>query len=135
MSKAEVPIITVNSDKKCKGCGAKFPTQCGYCISCVAEHILRPEGSVKNCLPTRKETEVANCPIIEQMGDGTTVGRCWFHLPDGKTCSRHGDVSVEVRIFQRYGHTTLENIMRRRKGLPRLGKAIDAKGSDDEERH
>ena len=29
-----------------------------------------------------------NCPIKEQTGDGEVVGRCWFHLPDGKTCPR-----------------------------------------------
>lgn len=29
---------------------------------------------------------MANCPINEQAGDGLVVGRCWHHLPDGKTC-------------------------------------------------
>jgi len=62
-----------------------------------------------------------NCPINEQTGDGVSCGRCWFHLPDGKTCPRHGDVADEVRRFKETGHTTLENVMRKRKGLPTLG--------------
>ena len=62
-----------------------------------------------------------NCPINEQTGDGTIVGRCWFHLPDGKTCHQHGDVSDEVARFNETGHTTLENAMRKRKGWPLLG--------------
>jgi len=62
-----------------------------------------------------------NCPILEQTADGANVGRCWFHLPDGKTCPRHGDVSVEVDHFNESGKCTLENIMRKRKSLPKLG--------------
>lgn len=58
-----------------------------------------------------------NCPINEQTADGEYVGRCWFHLPDGKTCPRHGDVEEEVRVFRRSGSLTRENIMRVRKGL------------------
>lgn len=63
-----------------------------------------------------------NCPIHEQTGDGKGVGRCWFYLPDGKTCPRHGDVSVEVTEFETTGKTTLENKMRQRKGMVLLGK-------------
>lgn len=63
-----------------------------------------------------------NCPINEQTADGRTCGRCWFHLPDGKTCPRHGDVSDEVARFEETGHCTLENIMRKRKGMPLLGR-------------
>lgn len=63
-----------------------------------------------------------NCPINEQTGDGRICGRCRFYLSDGFTCSRHGDVSVEVRHFKATGKTTLENTMRERKGKPRLGK-------------
>ncbi len=58
-----------------------------------------------------------NCPINEQTADGVVVGRCWYHLPDGVTCPRHGDVSVEVERFCETGHTTLENVMLKRKGL------------------
>ena len=58
-----------------------------------------------------------NCPINEQTANGYVCGRCWFHLPDGKTCPRHGDVGEEVERFEETGHTTLENIMRKRKGL------------------
>lgn len=36
--------------------------------------------------------EFTNCPVLERTGDGHPVGRCWFHLPDGKTCPRHGDI-------------------------------------------
>ena len=49
-----------------------------------------------------------NCPINERTGDGVHVGRCWFHLPDGKTCPRHGDVSEAVRHFESTGKTTPE---------------------------
>jgi len=61
-----------------------------------------------------------NCPINEQNGDGQIVGRCWHYLPDGITCPRHGDVSVEVERFENTGRMTLENIMRQRKGLSHL---------------
>ena len=63
-----------------------------------------------------------NCPINEQTGDGTRVGRCWFYLPDGKTCPRHGDVSVEVDKYIATRKMTMENDMRARKGLVLLGK-------------
>lgn len=63
-----------------------------------------------------------NCPINEQTGDGHACGRCCFYLPDGVTCPRHGDVSVEVKHFDATGHITLENTMRERKGKPLLGK-------------
>lgn len=64
---------------------------------------------------------VSNCPIREQTGDGRVVGRCWFYLPDGKTCPRHGDVSVEVERYINEGCTTLENDWCRRVGKPLLG--------------
>jgi len=49
-----------------------------------------------------------NCPIREQTADGVPVGRCWFHLKDGKTCPRHGDVSKAVEYYKDTGRTTLE---------------------------
>lgn len=64
--------------------------------------------------------EGVNCPITEQTADGHNVGRCWFYLPDGKTCPRHGDVSDEVARFEATGRGTLENVMRNRKGLSLL---------------
>ena len=63
-----------------------------------------------------------HCPINEQTADGDCVGRCWHTLTDGKTCPRHGDVSDEVRRFEETGRCTLENVMRKRKGLPLLEK-------------
>jgi hypothetical protein len=65
---------------------------------------------------------MANCPINEQTGDGHVVGRCWYHLPDGKTCPRHGDVGFEVNVFERTGRLTVENDMLARKGQPLLGR-------------
>ena len=62
-----------------------------------------------------------NCPIKEQTGDGTSVGKCCFYLPDGKTCPRHGDVGVEVKKFEAHGTLTLENVWRKRTGKPILG--------------
>jgi len=64
---------------------------------------------------------------MEQTGDGNRCGRCDFHLADGETCPRHGNVFVEVERFRRTQHTTLENVMRKRKGLPLLGKAEKGK--------
>ena len=63
-----------------------------------------------------------NCPIVEQTADGVPCGRCCYFLPDGFTCPRHSEVKTEVMRFQDTGTTTLENVMRKRKGLPLLGK-------------
>lgn len=61
------------------------------------------------------------CPILEQTADGGhSVGRCWMAL-DGIVCSRHGEVEIECKRFAETGKCTLENSMRIRKGLPRLG--------------
>ena len=49
-----------------------------------------------------------NCPINEQTADGYLVGRCWFHLKEGKFCPRHGDVSKAVEVFNEIGKLTLE---------------------------
>ena len=59
-----------------------------------------------------------NCPIEELTGDGEVVGRCYFYLPDGKTCPRHGNVEQEVSIFKDTGICTPENHMRHRKHWP-----------------
>ena len=64
---------------------------------------------------------IVHCPIIEQTGDGATCGRCWFTLIDGRICERHGDVENEVVRFLETNRCTLENDMRRRKGLKLLG--------------
>lgn len=63
-----------------------------------------------------------NCPINTQTADGGMMGRCWYHLPDEKTCPVHGDVSVEILHFNETGLCTIENKMLERKGLPKLGK-------------
>ncbi len=64
----------------------------------------------------------ANCPILEQTADGVCAGRCWHLLTDGE-CPRHGDVREEVRQYCETGKGTLENTMRKRKGLKLLGGA------------
>lgn len=69
-----------------------------------------------------KDGTTGSCPIIEQTGDGKPCGRCWFALPDGKTCPRHGDVSVYVERFSRGEGLTLENVMRQDRGQKALGK-------------
>lgn len=56
-----------------------------------------------------------NCPINEQTADGHLVGRCWYHLPDGITCPRHGEVSNEVLHYMATGKCTRENEMLARK--------------------
>ena len=64
-----------------------------------------------------------NCPIIKQTADGVPYGRCWHYLPDGKTCPRHDDVEHEVAYFAITHQATPENVMRKRKGMPLLGRA------------
>lgn len=54
----------------------------------------------------------ANCPIREFTGDGVSVGRCWFYMPDGKTCPRHGDVSVAVATYLATSELTDERVPR-----------------------
>lgn len=49
-----------------------------------------------------------NCPIKEVTGDNIAVGRCYFYLPDGKTCPRHGDVGEAVVEFEKTGRLTRE---------------------------
>lgn len=41
----------------------------------------------------------SNCPVIEQTAEGVEVGVCTFHMPDGHTCPRHGDVNA-LAIFK-----------------------------------
>lgn len=61
-----------------------------------------------------------NCPINEQTADGVSVGRCWHKL-ENYVCPRHGEVREESDRFRLTGHTTIENMMRQRKGMPLLG--------------
>ena len=74
---------------------------------------------------TEGKGEEVNCPIIEQTADGATCGRCCYHLSEKIICPIHGDVSVEVVRFQTTGFGTLENVMRKRKGLRLLGRESD----------
>jgi hypothetical protein len=48
-----------------------------------------------------------NCPIREFTADGVPVGRCWFYCHDG-VCERHGDVSVELKLYNETGKLTDE---------------------------
>jgi len=70
--------------------------------------------------PANPGSYPACCPVLEQTGDGVGCGRCWFAL-DGVICPRHGDVEVECIHFASTGRGTIENIMRKRKGLTQLG--------------
>lgn len=49
-----------------------------------------------------------NCPIRERTADGISVGRCYYYLPDGSTCPRHGIVSEAVQVFENTGKLTDE---------------------------
>lgn len=62
-----------------------------------------------------------NCPIMEQTADGVNCGRCWFKL-EGTVCPRHGDVEVECDVYADSGRCTLENDLRRRRGIALLGR-------------
>lgn len=53
-----------------------------------------------------------SCPVNEQTADGVPCGRCWYHLPDGKTCKRHGDVSIAVEYYKQTGKCMLEREMK-----------------------
>lgn len=57
----------------------------------------------------------ANCPIIEQTGDGRPCGRCWFFCPNN-ICPRHGDVSKYIDRYNKTNKLTLENDMRKDRG-------------------
>lgn len=46
---------------------------------------------------------VGNCPVLERTADGTSVGRCWFHLTDEYICPRHGNVFKEVEAYKSSG--------------------------------
>lgn len=97
-------------------------TSCGKCYEAGSdEQANEPTRLCRVCSKAASAivAESANCPVMEQTADGDVVGRCWFHLPDGATCPRHGDVSVEVQRFKETGRCTLENDMRERKGLDR----------------
>ena len=48
-----------------------------------------------------------NCPINEQTADGVIVGRCFYYLPDGRTCPRHGNVEAAVQHYHATGKLTL----------------------------
>lgn len=52
--------------------------------------------------------DVRHCPIRERTADGVAVGRCWFYLPDGRTCPRHGDVAEAVERIRATGKLTDE---------------------------
>lgn len=54
-----------------------------------------------------------NCPVRERTADGVNVGRCCFHLPDGKTCSRHGNVEAAITLYRESGKLTDENDLSR----------------------
>lgn len=62
-----------------------------------------------------------NCPINERTGDGVLVGRCWYYLPDGVTCPRHGDVSKAVALFQESGKLTPERMPQPKCEKPKEG--------------
>ena len=47
------------------------------------------------------------CAVNERTGDGRSVGRCWFHVTDGR-CERHGDVSAVQAEYERTGRLTDE---------------------------
>jgi hypothetical protein len=57
-----------------------------------------------------------NCPINEVTGDNRAVGRCWFYLPDGVTCPRHGDVSRAVKTYHTTGKLTREVLVSESEG-------------------
>ena len=55
------------------------------------------------------DTFSTNCPINERTADGDLVGRCWFYLPDGYTCPRHGDVTKAIELWVKSGRLTSES--------------------------
>lgn len=47
------------------------------------------------------------CAVRERTADGVSVGRCWFHVVDGR-CERHGDVRAVQAEYQKTGRLTDE---------------------------
>lgn len=51
------------------------------------------------------------CAVRERTADGVSVGRCWFHVVDGR-CPRHGDVRAVQAEFRATGRLTDERYVR-----------------------
>jgi hypothetical protein len=51
------------------------------------------------------------CAVRERTADGASVGRCWFHVVDGK-CPRHGDVTRVQANYLATGRLTDERALR-----------------------
>lgn len=47
------------------------------------------------------------CAVRERTANGVSVGRCYFHVVDGK-CPRHGDVSKIQEHYSKTGRLTDE---------------------------
>jgi len=104
--------------KRCEWCkGIMWPWQkttgnhhriCATINKIVDEEFKKAAKELEEQFPQLKHKSITNCPIIEQTGDGKSVGRCWFHLPDGKTCPRHGNAKIAINHLKETGHYMLE---------------------------
>jgi hypothetical protein len=48
------------------------------------------------------------CAVRERTADGDSVGRCWFHVENGR-CPRHGDVTAVQANYRATGRLTDES--------------------------
>jgi hypothetical protein len=95
----------------------KLDVCCGYCFKqaikrksnfmpvCevhenVRDFVIDYHGQVLKLVPSYPFSFPNNCPVIEKTGDGTPVGRCWFHMPNG-VCPRHGEIEkIKREVFR-----------------------------------
>ncbi|NIV02803.1 MAG: hypothetical protein GWN55_16020 [Phycisphaerae bacterium] len=52
-----------------------------------------------------REQSPRTCPLIEVDGDSKECGTCCFHMPDGKTCPRHGDITPYLEEGKKEGES------------------------------
>lgn len=72
---------------------------------------------------------VSACAVRERTADGVSVGRCWFHVVDGK-CPRHGDVSEVQAEYARTGRLTDEGDLYEARGEHPPWWGIAPRGAD-----
>jgi len=68
----------------------------------------------------------SGCAVYERTADGIGVGRCWFHVVDGR-CPRHGDVSKVQAEYARTGRLTDEGDLYEARGEKPPWWGIDAR--------
>jgi len=64
----ETPTITIELGVKCKACGRKGATECGYCLRCVSKHLERRLKQRSRKQPARRDAEESGNMICDACG-------------------------------------------------------------------